>query len=64
MPFGAGQRGCLASRLAFPVMKQLVARTVRDLELRAEPGHTPRLASWGTCYAENGLWARVSPAPA
>ena len=59
LPFGAGRRSCLASHLAQPIMKVLVARIIEHLELRARPGHVPRLRYCGTSYAENGLWALV-----
>ncbi|NUP06230.1 MAG: cytochrome P450 [Polyangiaceae bacterium] len=55
MPFGAGARGCLASHLAVPIMKTLVARVIRRFELVAHPTHEPKIAYWGTSYAENGL---------
>jgi len=55
MPFGAGHRGCLASRIAFPVLRTLVARVIEAAELRAKPGHEPVLAYCGTGYSENGL---------
>jgi len=59
LPFGVGHRGCLASHLAYPLMKILVARTLRDLELRAKPGHSPRLQYWGTAFSQNGLPAEL-----
>jgi cytochrome P450 len=55
LPFGAGRRACLASRLAFPTMKLLVARVIEAVELVAKPGHVPRLRYCGTGYSENGL---------
>lgn len=61
-PFGAGHRSCLASRLAFPAMKLLVARVVQHGQLTARPGHVPRLAYCGTGYSENGLWASLQVA--
>lgn len=55
MPFGAGARGCLASHLALPIMKTLVAQLVRRFELVADPQHEPKIAYWGTAYSDNGL---------
>jgi enediyne biosynthesis protein E7 len=55
MPFGAGARGCLASHLAFPIMKTIVAQIVRSFRLSPKPGHEPEIAYWGTSYSENGL---------
>ncbi len=56
LPFGSGARGCLASHLAVPVLKTIVAHVVRGLELRVPQGRRePKLAYWGTAYAEDGL---------
>jgi cytochrome P450 len=60
MPFGAGARGCLASHLAFPIMKTIVAQVVRSFRLTAAPGHEPKIAYWGTSYSENGLPVKIS----
>lgn len=60
LPFGAGARGCLASHLAVPILKTIAETTTRRLELRALPGHTPRLAYWGSAYSENGLPVTVA----
>lgn len=62
LPFGAGRRSCLASRLAFPAMKLLVARVIEHADLRARAGHEPQLAYCGTGYSENGLLATRTPA--
>jgi len=55
MPFGAGARGCLASHLAFPIMKTVVAQLIRRFEIVAAVDHEPKIAYWGTSYSENGL---------
>jgi cytochrome P450 len=54
-PFGAGPRSCMASHLAVPLLKIVVAELVRRLELRAADGHRPEIAYWGTTYSQNGL---------
>jgi cytochrome P450 len=51
LPFGSGPRSCLASHLALPLLRAMVARVVRRVELEAVPGHAPRLAYWGTAFA-------------
>lgn len=61
LPFGAGRRACLASRLAFPTMKLLVGRIIERVQLHARAGHVPRLAYCGTGYAENGLPGTLIP---
>ncbi len=56
MPFGSGARGCLASHLALPVMKTVVASVVRSRTLAVAAGAAePRVSYWGTAYAEDGL---------
>jgi cytochrome P450 len=60
MPFGAGARGCLASHLAFPIMKTIVAQVVRSFRLSAKADHEPKIAYWGTSYSENGLPVKLS----
>lgn len=60
LPFGSGHRACIASQLAFPLMKLLVAQVVRHARLDAEPGHVPALAYCGTAYSETGLPARLT----
>jgi cytochrome P450 len=62
LPFGSGARGCLASHLAVPILKTIASRTTRALDLRAVPGHVPRLAYWGSAYSENGLPVTVARA--
>jgi cytochrome P450 len=62
LPFGSGARGCLASHLALPVMKTIVAEVVRGLELRVDPALEPKIAYWGTAYPENGITARIERA--
>jgi cytochrome P450 len=61
LPFGSGARGCLASHVAVPVMKVLVAEIVRAFDIEARPGHEPKIAYWGTAYSENGLPVRITP---
>ncbi len=63
LPFGAGHRSCLASRLAFPTMKLLVGRVIEQVELRARPDHEPHLAYGGTLFSDNGLPVQVRPLP-
>ncbi len=60
MPFGVGARGCLASHLAFPIMKTIVAQVLRGFRLSAKAGHEPRIAYWGTSFSENGLPVTIS----
>jgi cytochrome P450 len=56
LPFGSGARGCLASHLAVPILKTVVANVVRDLELTVPAGAgEPKISYWGTAYAEDGL---------
>jgi cytochrome P450 len=55
LPFGSGFRGCMASHLALPMLKLLVAETVRQVQLAAVPGHRLQLAYWGTCYSSTGM---------
>ena len=56
LPFGSGARGCLASHLAVPILKTVVAHTLRGLELRVPAGTPmPKISYWGTAYAEAGL---------
>jgi cytochrome P450 len=64
LPFGSGARGCLASHLALPIMKRVVAEVVRALDVRAVPGFEPKIVYWGTAYAENGLPVTLTPARA
>ncbi len=64
MPFGAGARACLASHLAVPVMKTIVAEVVKRVELLAPADHEPDIAYWGTAYSENGLPVLCAPAQA
>lgn len=61
LPFGSGHRGCIASHLAFPLMKLMVAQIIRHVHLRADPDRLPVLAYLGTAYSETGLWASVHP---
>jgi enediyne biosynthesis protein E7 len=61
LPFGAGRRACLASRLAFPTMKLLVARLIEATELTPRAGHVPRLRYCGTVVSENGLHGTLQP---
>jgi cytochrome P450 len=63
LPFGAGHRACLASRLAFPTMKLLVARLVEAVELRARMDHEPLLGYCGTLFSDNGLPAELRALP-
>jgi cytochrome P450 len=58
LPFGSGARGCIASHLAFPIMKTIVREVVRASRLAAAPGEPP-IRYWGTAYAEGGLPVRV-----
>jgi enediyne biosynthesis protein E7 len=63
LPFGSGARGCLASHLAVPILKTIVAQVVRGLDLRAAGGRPePKISYWGTAYAEDGLPITVSRA--
>jgi cytochrome P450 len=62
LPFGAGHRSCLASRIAFPAMKLLVGRIVESLVLQPRHGHAPQLAYCGTGYSENGLLGHLQAA--
>jgi cytochrome P450 len=62
LPFGAGHRACLASRIAFPAMKLLVGRLVESLVLRSQRDHVPQLAYCGTGYSENGLLGHLQSA--
>lgn len=56
LPFGSGARGCLASHLAVPILKTVVAHVLRGLELRVPAGTPmPKISYWGTAYAEDGL---------
>jgi cytochrome P450 len=60
LPFGSGARGCLASHLAVPILKTVVAHTLRGLELRVPAGTPmPKISYWGTAYAEEGLPVEV-----
>jgi cytochrome P450 len=61
MPFGSGARGCLASHLAVPILKTIVARWLRAFDLGTVASHTPRIAYWGSAYSENGLRVRLTP---
>ncbi len=54
MPFGSGARGCIASHLAHPLMKNVVANVVSAVELEAI-GETPRVTYWGTAYPEGAM---------
>ena len=54
MPFGSGARGCIASHLAHPLMKNVVANVVSAVELEAI-GETPRVTYWGTAYPAGAM---------
>lgn len=62
MPFGTGARGCLASHLAVPIVKTIVATIVREHELSAPAAVAPTISYWGTIYAEHGLPVAVARA--
>lgn len=58
LPFGAGARGCIASHLAYPLMKTIVRAIVRAGRLDVDDRREPTLHYWGTAYAERGLPVR------
>lgn len=59
MPFGSGARGCIASHLAHPLMKTIVANVMSAVELTALSATPPRATYWGTAYPEGGMQVRV-----
>lgn len=61
MPFGSGARGCIASHLAHPLMKTMVASLLAKVELTATSATPPRATYWGTTYPEGGMPVRVTP---
>lgn len=64
MPFGSGARGCIASHLAHPLMKTIVANVMSAVELTALSATPPRATYWGTAYPEGGMKVGVRARPA
>lgn len=61
LPFGSGARGCIASHLAFPLMKTIVRAITRAGRLTVTDTREPPIRYWGTAYAEGGLPVRWTP---
>ncbi|MFO0617459.1 MAG: cytochrome P450 [Polyangiaceae bacterium] len=55
LPFGSGARGCIASHLAFPLMKTIVRAITKAGRITVADRREPPIRYWGTAYAEGGL---------